>query len=79
MSNLRPNSVIDRNSKQIYVYNLKEILTTSDEFNPTIVFKKQNSIIKSNDELVKVHRYLTGNYFFIKIIIIIIIFLKLLY
>jgi len=55
--------VIDKNNKEIYVYNLKEIFTASDEFNPTIVFKKQNSIIKSTNELVKVHRYLTGDYF----------------
>ena len=46
MCNSKPNSIIDKNNQEIYVYNLKEIFSKSDDFNPLIVFKKETEASK---------------------------------
>jgi len=46
MSNSKPTSTIHKENQEIYVYNLKEILSRSDDFNPLVVFKKKNELSK---------------------------------
>ena len=48
MCNTKPITTINKENQEIYVYNLKEILNKSDNFNPLVVFKIKNELLASN-------------------------------
>ena len=48
MCNTKPITTINKENQEIYVYNLKEILNKSDNFNPLVVFKMKNELLTSN-------------------------------
>jgi len=50
---------VERDNKNIYVYDLKKILSNADDFNPLIISKKIAA--STNDQLVSIHRYITDS------------------
>jgi hypothetical protein len=59
---MKPTTVLTYRNRDVWHYNLREILKETSEFNPTVIFKDKS---EPKQSVLKIQRYVTGTLFYL--------------